>query len=314
MADTGTRRSAAPDHIHVRLILLALLVALINGWAARHLGVDLRNLSLVNGVTAALGVLLGYLQEPEQKAFAARCRGVLLRFADTTVLACLSLLFLLVSSFVSSVTVLADGTPGNRDLYLSAEGQARDAGSERVLAGPDGVERFLRLTTPFGRQFYLEADGYLRHSFDLRPWQGETIRVARDLRPTPTVLLRIPFAAHMHLEGGRLLVAVDGGPETAVDTAADRGSVMVGRARSVPGPVTEEWRSELRATSGLTDAQTEAVFRRWKAPLRLADTPSLRPEATLDARFVTRSDKVVAERSWTVGADPFQDVLLKVRR
>jgi len=55
------------DRLLVRLVLLALLLAAINAWSVRHLGIDFTKLSLLNAAAAVFGVLLTLLRDREQK-------------------------------------------------------------------------------------------------------------------------------------------------------------------------------------------------------------------------------------------------------
>jgi len=303
-----------PDNLLLRLLLLALLLAVINGWATRHVGISWKSFSLINGVLAIFGSLAALLRDGENKALEKTRshlrRRLLAGLLDWRTLAAMAIVCALAGSFVSSVTVLADGVSGRRAVYVTAEGQGRDDANRQPLANSEAVARTLHLTTPFGRPFYVEVDGYLRHSFDLYPWRGATLRLGRDLRRAPAVLVRIPVESFFHLQGARLRVLLDTETrEIAVDP--EHAAVFLGTGGSALGERFADWRNELVAADRGPQTIAHALLL-WKEPLRAADIPALQPGNKISVELRSRADKIVARASFSVSSKPLQDIKLLV--
>ncbi len=299
----------------VRVVLLASLLFGLNAWSIRHLGSDLTNLAIVNAFTGFVVVVLGWLEQRQAEQWRQKVKSLLRHAADTPVLLCLFLLAIVGTSFVSSVTVLADGISGVTTLRLTDEGKARSGESDQVrLEGPSGTVRFVRLTSIFGRQLYLEASGYRRQSLTLMPWTGTTISLASDLVRLPSVLLRIPPALHSLLAGGRLVIEPDlSGKVIEIPLQAGRASVQIGEAAAIPDAWRNEWRSELRTLPHISDALRESLYRNWLNPLRDASNFSVSPGQKLRIRFLTASGEEVIRQEVVIGRDSLQEIALFAR-
>ena len=294
----------------LRILFLAVLVAVVNAWARRHLDMDWLGLALVNGALGFVGVFAALLGGLEEDRLAGVKRDLLRRVLRWPVLITLLVLTVTVCSFVSSVTVLAGGADDAAAVRLAPEGDAAPD-SVGVLAGRGSLLRRYVFTTPFGRPFYLEVDGYVRHSFDLYPWTGATIRVDRDLVRLPTIVVRTHYQDHQQLKRGALVIAVAGGGRIEVPTDEDRGAVILGRRVPIPAPLVAEWRSELLADS-VTGALAEKHIRKWKNPENEVvgyDRLPIRPGDRLDVSFVV-DQGVVASTSCRITTSPLQDVRL----
>ncbi|NIS38895.1 hypothetical protein GWN26_13615, partial [Candidatus Saccharibacteria bacterium] len=243
--------TSSAENFWNRFIAFALAIFLLNLWSAHHLGTTIGDLSFINGplgILAVVSFLAQWLTEKEASDFKTRVRKWFLFFLKPPALIFLYAFLLICSSLVSSVTVLSDGTPGKLTVALTPEGNNQGNEKKEELRGSNDVVRFIDSTTPFGRPFYLEVDGYLRKSFDLYPWVGTKIRVREDLTPLPTVLLRIPTAARMFLSGGSVELYIadtgDGQERRLLNTPTDRGSgaLMLGPRLAVPNDIVEKWR------------------------------------------------------------------------
>lgn len=308
--------SPSGNRLLLRLLALAVLFAALNAWSVRHLGQDLMKLGILNAVAAAFGLFFAFLQEDEQKRLKTRKqkmgRKLVGRFLDPTVLIGVTVVFLLGGSFLTSVTVLADGVPGRRTVHITFEGEARDVDSEKILDGTAAKVRYLRFTTPFGRPFYAEVDGYLRHSFDLYPWTGATLRVGRDLDPAPAVLVRVPVEWFPLLPGGRLRLTVEE-KNYDLETAEGRAAAFLGRGAAISRDRLEDWRSALIAAGHSREKIEEAVLT-WKNPTMARDFPSLPPGTELEVEFLSRAGKAVTGMSYRVTGESLQDLVLPMRR
>ncbi len=311
---TPTAVAATRDKrfLPLRVILLATLLFGLNAWTARHLGSGLREFATVNTFLAFVGIVLGWIETSDADKFLERIKQILKRLVETPMLVALYLATLVGTSFVSSVTVLADGSGGDSTLFLTTEGGARceDCTGES-LEGPNGVVRFVRFTSIFGRPYYLEASGYQRKSFTLYPWSGATLSLTADLVRLPTVVLRIPHALHSSL--GRGKIVLDFGPPAGrfeISLAQGRAAVQIGPAASIPENWRSEWRSELRTLGNMPDAVREKIFRNWLNPIRNEQVPDPIPAQRIQVSYFTGAGKEVISQELIVGPEPLQEVIL----
>ena len=220
----------------LRVALLAALLFALNAWAVRHTGTDVSHFAALNGFIMCLTLVLGWIDQQEADSLRERVYAVLRRSVEPQVLIPLYLLAVLGTSLLSSVTVLADGETRRTEVYLTPEGEARDEASRKTLTGPSDLVRYLRFTSPFGRPLYIEASGYQRHGFLLKPWTGTSISLRSDLQQLPTVLLRIPLDLLSALKDSKLIVEVQGaGAVATIPLSNAYGSVMIGTAGEIPG-------------------------------------------------------------------------------
>jgi len=299
----------------LRIILLVTLLFGLNAWSIRHLGTDLRDIAIVNTFLAFVGIVLGWIEESEAGRIRAGFSRILKRLVDGQIIAVLYLVSLLGTSFVSSVSVIADGRSGDSTLFLAPEGSKRCADcSGEVLKGPSGVVRFVRLTSIFGHPYYLEASGYQRKGFTLYPWSGKTISLSADLVQLPTIVLRIPHSLHNSLQGGKIVV--DFGSPTGsfeIPMKPGRASAQLGPSAIISEGLRNEWRSELRTQIGASEQLREKIYRKWLNPLRSEGMPSPKPAQRIQVRFFTPANKEVINQEIVVGGESLQDVILTPR-
>ncbi len=299
----------------LRIILLATLLFGLNAWSVRHLGSGLQEFAVVNGFLGFVGIVLGWISQEHADNLRARLAEALKRTVEGPVLAALYLLVLAGTSFISSVSVIADGRSGKATLFLTAEGDTRCQNcAGESLEGPSGVVRYIRLTSIFGRPFYLEASGYQRKGFTLYPWSGAKISLASDLVRLPTIVLRIPHSLHSSLRRGKIVLDF-GAPlgRHKIAMSAKRASVQLGPPAAIPEPWRSEWRSELRTLAGVPDALREQFFRNWLNPLRNEKIPHLAPTQRVQVSYVTGAGKIVIAQEFVVGREPLQEVILVSR-
>lgn len=295
----------------LRFILLVALLLGLNAWTVTHLGTGLRDFALVNGVLAFVGLALGWIDERDAGELRAIVKAIGPRLISAPILAALYVAALVGTSFVSSVTVIADGYTGSASLRLSAEGNNEGNESPGVqLDGPDGVIRFVRVTNVFGRPLFLEASGFQRKSIILMPWTGTRLSLATDLVKMPTIVLRIPHEVHTSLDGGKVVIEFGQSKGVEIATDSKTASVQLGPPAAISDALRQEWRSELRAARGLTETLMENVFRSWLNPKRDESIPHLPPGQRVRVRFVTSQGFDVAGYDLVVGRDPIQDALL----
>jgi hypothetical protein len=296
----------------VRIVLLAFFVLAINTWADFHFGQGWLKRLAANGPLALIGIVGFFrpiLRKDETGAFGAELRQWFLLFLRTPVLVVLYGLLLVGGSFISSVTVMSSGAGEQMDVRLSQEGRAQARGASGVLHGADDVVRLMRFTTPFGRAFYLDVDGYLRYSFDLYPWVGKKVRVSSDLAIAPSVLIRVPFGQQSHLDKGAVVVKLDGEVIAEMTTRQGQGSVIVGPCPRVPNEFTERWRTELLA-EGVEGRPFYACLLGWQYPGLARPSVPLAPGMVLEAEFFIDPNDPIARAEFGVGSERIKDILL----
>lgn len=304
----------------VRLLVLAGLIAAANAWLIHHAGINIAGLAIVNTIIAIAALLFGYLGETERDAVQRRLRRVLQWLTNGPVLLALGLSLIMAGSFISSVRVIAgSGTPSLK-VELLAQGESVASDNEQSLA-TNGMVRFLRPTSPFGRPFTLKVSGYLHHAFDLYPFTGTTIRADVDLRRAPAVLLRIPYEKFGLLERGAIVVSQPGRVESVkVPTRPGRASVLIGHPTQVPRTLLAEWRSELKARLLVTEQAAtdqereiarEQLLRGWQRYTVAEKIPVVMPGTELKATFTSADGTPVADAVFLVTAEPVQDVYLE---
>lgn len=249
-----------------------------------------------------------------QKEFTQIIRSIIRFFLEPPVLALLFGLFILASLLISSVTILSSGLVENANIYLTPEGQkslSRNSENKNTLEGPSAVLRFTRFTTPFGRPFYLEVDGFLRYSFNLYPWTGKTIRVTQDLQTEPSILIRIPTDVFEVLSMGELEVLLGG--EKIVDTkcVVGSGSILVGRDIPLPPSLKEKWKMEILAGGNTDRAQTARYLLAWQNSQKINPDESLMPGMKIEAQLKI-SGVVVARAEFQISEERIQDIKMSL--
>jgi hypothetical protein len=226
------------------------------------------------------------------------------------VLFVLCLVCLVLGATISSVTVLADGELETAAVRLAAEGTgAEGEKAKKRLSGPDSVVTFLALTTPFGRPYYVEVDGYIRESFDLYPLVGKKIRVRRDLSVSPSLLVRVPTGKHALLRVGAIRIRIDKGKEETVDLKDGSASLLVGRRSGIPELFYERWKLEMIAL-GMQEPVSARSILQWSNATFFKRT--LKRGMILKAQFLDANGKVHAEAKTTLSDDKISDVLLSI--
>lgn len=335
MTDSSGR---AGDRLILRIWLLIVVVSLVIFWLEYHLRLRIWE-ALTGGafltiVYSVAGTFVNAVRE-RGKATAAgdgelsvnvlwRAFGKTIRAAASVpVLVVLYLAALVPGSLFSSVTVMAAGEPGEREVRVWAEGGSNDgnaatAKKKETLKGDDGVVHFVVFTNPFGRPYALDVDGYQRSSFDLFPWVGARIRITLDLRRAPTVLVRVPVIKHSILPGAtvELLEVTDGGAVSLCTQALDpdgkvHGSVFFGRPVAIPAEIVSRWERELRV-GGLIPERPgfDRAILNWRRALAASCRLSLRPNMRLEARLRSRSGEVHASSAFRVTSEPLQDIMM----
>lgn len=314
----------APDPVDpresARILLLLVMLATASLWLQHHLGFELKKLGVVAlvgaiwggmgkladwfGVKSAVGGFFdSYVRAPLRGALRYGIKPGPLRLVGGTLLVLMATL--------SSVTVRSDA-PEDRGAVSIAAVDAQGAPRVDTLV-PGRTVRFLPvITSPFGREFRVNAAGYVPASVSVYPLISRRVVLGRDLAATPSVLFR-PFeeGAIGMLDGG--VFRVSRRREQSTDlVATDSGqaaSFLLGRSAAVTESMIGLWGLELDALA-VQQAPRGQLLKLWRSPRRLAPTSQLAPNDRLVAEIVVNG-KVKSRAEVTLSGGPLIDVLMQ---
>lgn len=318
-----TEPATAPTDWLNRVLALIPLIALALLWSNHHLGTAAGYPGVFAALAAALPVVLGLfdrlLDKASQESFATRWRGAVARWLSWRVIVIGYLSAALVALAWSSLVVLGDdaGATGPATVRLTA----LDAPAEvvtRTLLPRGEPARFVVTSSPFGRVFRLEVDGYVPQTVEVYPVPGRRISPARDLRRSPTVLLRLSqlaLGSFQDQAGGELVITrvVAGDPagtpagEVIARTKQQHAAFLLGRAQRVPAGFAAAWRTELLARGVRDEILAAKHLVSWKEPAVLAPAVVLEPGMPLRAQLFNAAGNVVASSDFILGSDELQD-------
>jgi len=304
------------DHLIWRIAALVVILASADLWLAYHVGVGTDNTAVLSvAVMALMGAakLVGKLPDPQQqKHVADSLRAFFRPVLWTPVLMVLAIIGLVVVLTLTSVTVVprTEGTPVHACITPVTGKEATEFSTD----GSGKLARALVATSPFGRPFRLEVDGYLPAIIRVYPIIGTVVRPSNDLRRSPSILFRPPWSVFSSLLNGGTIRILEGSsaPRKLIAEAGDyRGSFLLGDAKGIPTSLRSQWQLEL-AAANLRPKDAAATLLDWSQFKRLTLDPNvmLVPGATLEAEIRTRADKPVARVVVTVGNEELVDVPL----
>lgn len=214
----------------------------------------------------------------------------------------LMLLWLVVLSYGlthSSVRILWLSDTGLNTVKLVA---ARDSTViEEVTFGKGVTEVTILVTTGWPwrapQRYEIHGAGYLPISFYVPLLLPRTIRLDRDLEPSPTVIFRPPIPALMSLENdGRLCVwqiLEDDRQILLGRMLGKRRSFQMGSERTIEAKKVESWRHDLESKIAETGL-IQKTIKEWKEPVRCTPPERLRPGMRLKAEVRNRVGRLKA--------------------
>lgn len=313
-----------PDHTEPGHIVILLAILAIGAlWLQHHLGFEFNKLgwvTLASVMWGSMGKLADRLGaksaigQVADKLFKAPLRGVFHHLAQPAPLYLLGGFLAVLMGTVSSMSVRSDA-PGDRSSVSLVSLDQGGAAGTGTLSADKPVVRFLPVfTSPFGRLYQVDAEGYVPTQLTVYPLTGRQVLLGRDLVPSPSVLFR-PFGEGVAalLDGGVFTVTRlrgDSAEQLALD--ADSGSAaafLLGRRKPISDAMAVLWALELTA-SGAPEAVRAAMLLTWRNPKQLAIRGELAPRDCLLAE-IRLHDKLKARAQVTLSDAPFVDVLLQ---
>lgn len=315
MSDTKSSPAFFP-----RALALIILGVMVHLWCTHHLGKSLAGIGWVSGLAAAFSAALAFLDklaEDEQKKRVTKgLQGLARILLAKPVLVILYLVAVLLGLSYASVTVVPDAE-GDR---LSARLQAVGGAKVREQKSEKGVLRFLVPTNPFGRSYRIKVAGYINQPIEVYPLLGIKILSERDLRPSPSVLLRPHIGALRDLEDKAELVVQllqeDREPLEIVRVGRGdgTGSFILGRSQRITATILRDWTLELRAL-GLDGNEGEHIPKHiwgWKHPRVARPRVELEPGMRLRAKIITKAGKCSACAEFTLSRASLADIYMNL--
>jgi hypothetical protein len=219
-----------------------------------------------------------------------------------------------VMATVSSVTVRSDA-PGERVAISVGLFDSRTPPGADTLTRDKAVVRFFPiLTSPFGRLYQVDADGYVATPVDVFPVLGRQMVLGRDLSAAPSVLFR-PFvegiAALADSAEFQVQRLTDGRWEKLA-VAAPSGvasSFLVGRRKPISDAAMVVWALEATANGAPEPARAQFLVT-WRNLKQLPIQGELRPRDCLLGEIRLHGN--LKERALVqLSNDPFVDVLMR---
>lgn len=325
-------------NLGARFLLFLLFIFLVNSWSLHHLGSKFTHFLIANGplvLVAIANFFSPLFKKQEARELKEIIRGWFLFFISPTVLIILFALFFVLGSFFSSITVMSSGIQNTITITVDHEGRQEKKSKKKIkntsdldseeesqdklhpkLKGPNDVKRIIKFTTPFGHPYFLKAKGYLRYSFDLYPWIGKKIRVSKDLTISPSILIRVPAAARVHLSKGKIVVLSNDNIIAEINTNETLASIIVGHYFLSPNEFNEfigRWKMELTGEN-IEGPPAARCLLAWQQPHLIQPCIPMTPGIILEAKFFITEEKPIARAKFRVGYEKIQDISLLMGR
>lgn len=312
---SGSPLPASNPNLTLRAVLFLLWLAIGNDWLTRHMGLKWDKPIFV-GILAGLGAGFGALEAATgndlKKYWIGRATD---RALGAPLLTAMYAVLLIAVAGWSSVTVLND--PPNT-VFDATLARADQVGGEPVhednAAEPTQPVQFAGIWVGvLGRPYRLLVKGYLPQMLNVYPIAGVSISPRKDLRVTPSILLRPPLEALGAMAGGvsfELTIEGASAPETVASGTVKEQSILVGTDQPIPQPWLESWRLELVAHRITNDSLLAQLLEYWKKPALVAPQKPLEPGRVVRAVVYNATHDAIAEARARLTDERFQDIAM----
>jgi hypothetical protein len=314
----------APDSSQAGRVVAVLAVLSLGAlWLQHHIGFEFKNLgvvALIGGAWGIVGELADLLGEESgirkfaETVFRAPLRKVLLYLARPVPLYVATGLLALAMATLASVTVRSE-MPGEQLAVSLATLDEAGAPRTATMSADHPIVRFRPvLTSPFGRLYQVDAEGYVPAQLTVFPFVGREVLLGRDLVTAPSVLFR-PFAEGIvALQDGAVfsVTRVRGGKEEQLVADSDSGSAaafLLGRPKPISDAMLVFWNLEATASQA-PDAIKARLLLLWRTPKQLTMRGELSPRDCLVAE-IRLHNRLKARAVVALAGAPFVDVLMQ---
>ena len=306
-----------------RIVAFLAIVAIAALWLQHHLGFELEKLGVVAIATAVWGVMGKVADWVGEKSamgrfidawFKTPLRAVLRYMTRTTPLCGTAVVVGALMATVSSVTVRSSA-PGERAAVSLASLDSRARPRADTLTRDKPAVRFLPiLTSPFGRIYEVDADGYVASQVTVYPLVSRQVVLGRDLAAAPSVLFRpfdegvVALEDSADFEVSRLR---DGRWERLAEYHAGgvASSFVIGPRKPISDAAMVVWALEA-AANGAPEAARSKLLVTWRAPKSIEIQTELHPRDCLLAEIRLHGN--LKERAVVpLSNDPLIDVLMQ---
>jgi hypothetical protein len=281
-----------------RTVALLAILGIAGLWLQHHLGFEVEKLgavALAGVVWTAMGKLADFLDEKSamgrvmDSLFKTPLRRLARYLTRTGPLFLIGGIVALVITMISSVTVTSE-TPGERSAVTLASLDPRGAARGDTLSRDKPLVRFLPVvTSPFGRLYEVDAEGYVPTQVTVYPLVGRRMALGRDLAPSPSVLFR-PFGEGVvALEDGAVFSVsrLRDGRAEQLAVSSDSGaasSFLLGQRKPIADATMVFWTLEA-AASGAPEPVRAKLLVTWRTPKQLPMRGELGPRDCLLAEI-----------------------------
>ncbi len=306
-----------------RIVAFLAIVAVAALWLQHHLGFELEKLGVIAIATAAWGVMGKVADWVGEKSamgrfidawFKTPLRAVLRYMTRPAPLYGTAVVVGVLMATVSSVTVRSS-VPGERAAVSLASLDSRRTPRADTLTRDKATVRFLPiLTSPFGRVYEVDADGYVASQVTVYPLVSRQVVLGRDLAASPSVLFRPFDEGVVALEDSadfRVSRLRDGHWERLADYHAGgvASSFLIGARKPISDAAMVVWVLEA-AANGAPEMARSKLLVTWRAPKSVPIQVELHPRDCLLAEIRLHGN--LKERAVVpLSNDPLIDVLMQ---
>ncbi|MEP1093854.1 MAG: hypothetical protein ABJG78_02025 [Cyclobacteriaceae bacterium] len=293
------------------LIVFIFAVFIIASWVNYHLDLPwvAALFGFVNVFVAVFAFVKDLFTKEDQSLIMQFYRRLLKICLHPASLMILVFVILFVCNFFASIRIYKGGITEKLDATMMSEGS--DEPKNIALKDPNAIVNTVRFTNPFGRSYLLEVDGYRSFSFELYPWTGKRIKIQSDLKPAPSLFLRLlPFPGD--LKDGTLKLVIDADTVgTYAFDGPDNGAIMIGKRKPILSQYEKNWKNELLLKNAAFEALSDQLTAGW-LNYKHENLNFPLPENTLmKAFFYNHLGNLIAKNEFLITEEPLQDYLLE---
>jgi len=300
------------DKYLAHLILLIVATFILTAWVHhqfQNFGAVIIALNLFPILSGIFALFMNVASKKEDFIIKKGFRKFVLFFLKPGVLFILYLIIFLVGNFISTVTVFGDGTAEKIDFGIAPVGMKISTSGHLDSSNPN--KSSIHLTNPFGKSFDIEATGYLRESFELYPWVGKKIRISEDLRPAPSLYVRLD-ATPPEFENGRFIVLSDKDTLGTVGICANCGALLLGKEKSVPLIWKDRWGELLDEETAENPGLKATIFNGWNKYVH-KDLSGIKPGDVIEIHFYNGASLLTGSIQVRITDEAFQDYLISIK-